>query len=638
MVQHCVQRHAGIGEGVVLQHHLGLRGSGQLVAQAGLCGGPQRLAATGQHGGCLHQQVADGRCYAQHMGARGQGVDVALARGAGQGAGGAALRFLCKALAGAGQCRVALALRPLLQGRQGGQLAVAGRGLGRRGAVCVGKGACQRIGGALRQQAQQVQRPAGLGPGARQAFATKRLHAHHGAHHVAVHVHVAGMGAVHHAGNGFVDAGVHALGQAVAGGVDLVEQLVQVLAGVAHQVQHGAEDFALQLADVVQLDQRGRHKGAGCAAGRQVAGVLVHAVALGFELFDVLDDAGLRFGVDHRAHVHAQFGGVAHAQFAHGALQHLDHAVGGFFLHAQHAQGRAALACAVKGGRHGIAHHLFGQGGRVHDHRVLPTRFGNQRNGATCGIQTPGHGALQDAGDFGGAGEHHAHHARIANQACAHGLALAGQQLHGGAGHTGLPQQAHGLGGDQRGLLCRLGQHGVACGQCGGHLAHEDGEREVPGADAGHGAQRDVGGVVEGALHLRGVVAQEVHGFTHLGHGVAGALARFTHQQAQQGLHALFQQVGGAQQGCGAFGGWRGGPGGCGGLSVGQGLVYVGRGGFLHLAHHVVVVSGVAHGLGGACGHVSGQQGRCRPGVACRGLQRGGQLGQRVFVRQIQPA
>ena len=147
-----------------------------------------------------------------------------------------------------------------------------------------------------------------------------------------------------------------------------------------------------------------------------------------------------------------------------------------------------------------------------------------------------------------------------------------------------------------------------------------------------------MGGVVEGALHLRGVVAQKVHGFANFGHGVAGALARFTHQQAQQGLHALFQQVGGAQQGGCALRGWRGGPGGCSGLGVRQGLVDVGRSGFLHLAHHVVVISGVAHGLGGACGHVSGQQGRCCPGLACCGLQRGGQLGQRVFVRQIQPA
>ena len=270
------------------------------------------------------------------------------------------------------------------------------------------------------------------------------------------------MGAVHHAGNGFVDAGVHALGQAVAGGVDLVEQLVQVLAGVAHQVQHGAEDFALQLADVVQLDQRGRHKGAGCAAGRQVAGVLVHAVALGFELsmcwtMPVCASASITGPTSTRSSAVLPTRSSPMAP-----LQHLDHAVGGFFLHAQHAQGRAALACAVKGGRHGIAHHLFGQGGRVHDHRVLPTRFGNQRDGAACGIQAPRHGALQDAGDFGGAGEHHAHHARIANQARAHGLrAPAGQQLHGAQGHTGLPQQAHGLGGDQR--VCSAGLASTGC-------------------------------------------------------------------------------------------------------------------------------------------------------------------------------
>ena len=91
--------------------------------------------------------------------------------------------------------------------------------------------------------------------------------------------------------------------------------------------------------------------------------VLEHAVTLGLEFFDVLGDACLRLGINDGAHVHAQLGGVAHAQFAHGALQHLDHAVGSFFLHAQHAQGGAALASAVRGGRHRIAHHLFHQGG-----------------------------------------------------------------------------------------------------------------------------------------------------------------------------------------------------------------------------------------------------------------------------------
>src|SRR3546814_9532873 len=49
-------------------------------------------------------------------------------------------------------------------------------------------------------------------------------------------------------------------------------------------------------------------------------------------------------------------------------------------------------------------------------------------------------------------------------------------------------QQPNGGGGDQRRLLRRLGDDGVAGGQCGGELAREDGEREVPGTDAGEDA------------------------------------------------------------------------------------------------------------------------------------------------------
>ena len=175
--------------------------------------------------------------------------------------------------------------------------------------------------------------------------------------------------------------------EAVAGGIDLVQQLVQVVARIAHQVQHGAEDFALQLADMVQFNQRGRHEGALCFGSRHMVRVLEHAVALGLEFFDVLGDACLRLGINDGAHVHAQSAGVAHPQFAHGALQHLDRAVGGFFLYAQHAQRGAALACAVKGRRHSVAHHLFDQGGRVHDHRVLPTGLGDQRDGG--GLRHP---------------------------------------------------------------------------------------------------------------------------------------------------------------------------------------------------------------------------------------------------------
>ncbi|MNE75567.1 hypothetical protein D3C87_1862190 [compost metagenome] len=118
MVQHGVQLQRGVAQCVVLQHHLRLHQRGQLRAQVGLGVGPQGRAAGGEHGSGLHQQVVHTLRQAQHTGTGGQGVDVALARGAGQGAGGAALGLLGKLLAGGGQSCVAFQLRPLLQGGQ----------------------------------------------------------------------------------------------------------------------------------------------------------------------------------------------------------------------------------------------------------------------------------------------------------------------------------------------------------------------------------------------------------------------------------------------------------------------------------------------------------------------------------------
>ena len=46
-------------------------------------------------------------------------------------------------------------------------------------------------GGRLAQQALQIQRTAGFGSGARQALSAERLHADHGADHVAIDIDVA---------------------------------------------------------------------------------------------------------------------------------------------------------------------------------------------------------------------------------------------------------------------------------------------------------------------------------------------------------------------------------------------------------------------------------------------------------------
>ncbi len=80
----------------------------------------------------------------------------------------------------------------------------------------------QRILRTVRQQTVQIERTARFRAGAGQTFAAKRLYAYHGTDHVAVHVQVAHSGTAGDLGNGFVDAGMHAERQAIAGSVDLL--------------------------------------------------------------------------------------------------------------------------------------------------------------------------------------------------------------------------------------------------------------------------------------------------------------------------------------------------------------------------------------------------------------------------------
>jgi hypothetical protein len=78
------------------------------------------------------------------------------------------------------------------------------------------------------------------------------------------------------------------------------------------------------------------------------------------------------------------------------------------------------------------------------------------------------------------AGEGDACAAGIVHQGLADGAPLPRQQVQEVGGSPRLMEQPHGGGGDQRRLLGRLGEHGVAGGQRGGDLAGEDRQREVP--------------------------------------------------------------------------------------------------------------------------------------------------------------
>ena len=87
---------------------------------------------------------------------------------------------------------------------------------------------CGTVGVAL--QPLQIQRPARFRTGAGLAFAAERLHADHGADDVAVDVDIADMRVRRDEIDRLVDARMNAERQAVAGRVDRIDQLRQLVA------------------------------------------------------------------------------------------------------------------------------------------------------------------------------------------------------------------------------------------------------------------------------------------------------------------------------------------------------------------------------------------------------------------------
>ncbi len=154
----------------------------------------------------------------------------------------------------------------------------------REGGGDVDRGPGRRAGrrGVLRPlQARQVVRAARLGAGARQALAAEGLRADDGADLVAVDVDVAGVDARGDALDPVVDAAVQAEGQAVAAGVDRVDHPVEVGGAEGRDMQHRAEDLALERCDPVDGDHRGRRRS---GRPRAAASVLSTAAGMGADV------------------------------------------------------------------------------------------------------------------------------------------------------------------------------------------------------------------------------------------------------------------------------------------------------------------------------------------------------------------
>jgi hypothetical protein len=139
----------------------------------------------------------------------------------------------------------------------------------------------------------------------------------------------------------------------------------------------------------------------------------------------------LRLGVDDRADIGRQAQGSPTRSSSIAPLIMAITCGGDVFLHVKAAQRRTALPGRAEAGGHDIAHRLFGQRGRIDDHRVQPAGFGDQRR---AGRHIGGHGAGDDLRGLGRAGEDHARHPRVRGQRRAHRAVLPGQQLQRRAG------------------------------------------------------------------------------------------------------------------------------------------------------------------------------------------------------------
>ena len=278
----------------------------QFLRQIALQGAvrPQHFTTDRQHSRQLDQRILLIIRHAQHALAGHQRQGVALAGWPRQQALGAALRLLAVLLAQRLQLRSAR--RPLLQRLQWFFQQRFQLGVQRTLCILAGEG---HANGALRtagKQTVKVQRAAGFRTGTGQPFAAERLHADHGANHIAVDVQVAHLRAAGDLGDGLVDAGMHAEGQAVTGGVNLLHQFIQLVTVIAHHVQHRAENLFFQLVKAVEFDKRRRHEGpvvpfAGVFA--ILAHRLIDGAAFGAHRLNMAFDILFRFCIDNRTDI-----------------------------------------------------------------------------------------------------------------------------------------------------------------------------------------------------------------------------------------------------------------------------------------------------------------------------------------------
>ncbi len=191
---------------------------------------------------------------------------------------------------------------------------------------------------------------------------------------------------------------MHAKGQAKAARIDRIHDFKHILGPIGCNMQHGAEHLSLEARDPVLQGNQGRAYEMACFWGFK----LFDQTGLTAGRLNMSLDIGEGYIRDDGRDIGFQRPWIAHHQFIHRAFEHFEEWLRDVFLHIEHPQRRAALACRLEGGGHDIAHGLFGQGGGIDDHCIQATCLGDQRG---RGVHHLGHCAVDALCGRGGACE-----------------------------------------------------------------------------------------------------------------------------------------------------------------------------------------------------------------------------------------
>ena len=170
--------------------------------------------------------------------------------------------------------------------------------------------------------------------------------------------------------------------------------------------------------------------------------------------------------------------------------------------------------------------------------------------------------ALQQARDLGRAGEQHALHARIGRPARAPTVSPRPGSSCSASRGTPAARSTRTASAATSGVCSAgLASTGLPAASAAATWPVKIASGKFHGLMHTHRAERPMRAVVEVAPHLRRVVAQEVDRLAHLGHRVGRGLAGLAHEQAEQLGRCRLPGVGRALQRSGALGRRRRGPG-----------------------------------------------------------------------------